>query len=305
LGLLLIGAQAADYIVIKGITHFYYRDDTDSLSDPLCSGTTRCTSGSVLASIFDSDAGGRTMKSIPQYLILLALVLACAGLIGALASGLGVRGGLWDFRKGFTILRWSVHAAGTASIVAALALLALKFAGDALWEPRAVAALLLGLVVFAVPYFTVREFRKIPTVADATTNVEDPPEFVALVSVRERTAQNPLAYRREEAAVPQAQYFPDLQTLESVKTPAEVVIAAKAAVEAMGLELVAADPAAGRLEATETSLWFGFKDDLILRARTRPDGGTLIDIRSASRVGRLDGGVNGKRVQRLLEKLGE
>jgi hypothetical protein len=245
------------------------------------------------------------MKSIPQYLILLALVLACAGLIGALASGLGVRGGLWDFRKGFAILRWSVHAAGAASIIAALALFALKFFGGALWEPRAVVALLLGLVVFAVPYFTVREFRKIPTVADATTNVEDPPEFVALVPVRERTAQNPLTYRREEAAVLQAQYFPDLQTLESVKTPAEIIIAAKAAVEAMGLELIAAEPASGRLEATDTSLWFGFKDDLVLRARARPDGGTLIDVRSASRVGRLDGGVNGKRIRKLLLTLQE
>jgi hypothetical protein len=245
------------------------------------------------------------MKSLPQLLVLLSLIMAFIGLVGALASGLGVRAGLWEFRTGFTILRWATYAAGAASIVAALALLTLKFAGGALWEPRAVVALLLGLVVFAVPYFTVREFRKIPTVADATTNVEDPPEFVALVPVRERTAQNPLVYRREEAAVPQAQYFPDLQTLESVKTPAEIVIAAKTAVEAMGLELVAADPAAGRLEATDTSLWFGFKDDLVLRVRARPDGGTLIDVRSASRVGRLDGGVNGKRVRKLLLKLQE
>lgn len=245
------------------------------------------------------------MKPIFRYLIPIAMVLACAGLAGALASGLGTRAGLWEFRSGFTILRWAAYAAAAAALLAALGLLSRKFAGDSGWEPRGLAALLLGVAVFAIPYCTVREFRKLPTVADATTNVDDPPAFVALVALREQTAQNPLAYRREEAASLQAQYFPDLKTIETDKTPAEVIAAARAAAEEMNLEIVAAEPAAGRLEATDTSFWFGFKDDLVLRARRRPDGGTLIDIRSASRVGRLDGGVNAKRVRELLHKLQE
>jgi hypothetical protein len=245
------------------------------------------------------------MKSIYPYAVLLALCLACAGFIGAMAAGLGVRAGLWEFRSGFTILRWSVYAAGAAAILAALTLVLMKFSGGSLWDPRAGAALLLGLAVFALPFFTVREFRKIPTVADATTNMEDPPVFVALVPVREQTAQNPLAYRREEAAALQGEYFPDLKTLESQKSPAELVAAARAAAEELGLEIVAAVPQEGRLEATDTSFWFGFKDDVVIRARAQANAKTQVDIRSASRVGRLDGGVKGKRVRRLIQKLEE
>lgn len=247
----------------------------------------------------------KVMKSIYHYMILLALVMACAGLIGALASGLGVRAGLWEFRTGFTVLRWSVYAAIAAAILALPGLAASKLSGGALLEPRGIAALLLGLVVFAVPYFTVREFRKLPTVADATTNIEDPPAFAALVPVRAQSAQNPLAYRRDEAASLQTQYFPDLETVETGMTPAEVITLVQQLMEEMGLEIVAVEPEEGRLEATATTFWFGFKDDVVLRARKGPDDTTLVDIRSASRVGRLDGGVNGKRVRALMRLLRE
>ncbi len=243
------------------------------------------------------------MKSLPQFLPVFLLILACAGFLGALAAGPGARAGLWDFRAGFTVLRWSAYAAGAAAILAALTLVLLKFSGGSLWQPPVIAALLLGLIVFSVPYFTVREFRKLPTVADATTNMDDPPVFISLERIRMETAQNPLAYRYAEAAELQRQYFPDLKTIETRATPAEVVAVARDAALDMGLEIVAAVPAEGRLEATVTSFWFGFKDDVVLRARAQPDGKTLIDIRSASRVGRLDGGVNGKRVRQLMKKL--
>lgn len=245
------------------------------------------------------------MKSIFRYLILPALVLACAGLLGALASGLGVRAELWEFRDGFAILRWSAYAAIAAAALALLGLIGSRFSGGSLLEPRGAAALLLGLAVFAIPYFTAREFRKTPTVADATTNIEDPPAFVALIPVRAGRAQNPSAYRREEAAALQARYFPDLETVETGMTPPEVITLASRVMEDMGFEIVAAEPAAGRLEATDTTFWFGFKDDVVLRARARPEGGTLVDIRSASRVGKLDGGVNGKRVRALMRRLRE
>lgn len=246
------------------------------------------------------------MKFIYHYMVLPALVLACASLLGALASGLGVRAELWEFRDGFAILRWSAYAAIAAAALALLGLAGSKFTGGSLLEPRGVAALLLGLAVFAVPYFSVREFRKTPTVADATTDIEDPPAFVALVPVRAGSARNPLAYRRDEAAALQARYFPDLETVETGMTPPEVITLARRLMEDMGLEIVAAEPAAGRLEATDTTFWFGFKDDVVLRARERPEGGgTLVDIRSASRVGKLDGGVNGKRVRALMRRLRE
>jgi len=70
----------------------------------------------------------------------------------------------------------------------------------------------------------------------------------------------------------------------------------------MGLELVEADAAQGRIEATATSLLFGFKGDVVIRI-TDNSGGTKLDTRSKSRVGRHDFGMNAKRIRAFQAKL--
>jgi uncharacterized protein (DUF1499 family) len=61
--------------------------------------------------------------------------------------------------------------------------------------------------------------------------------------------------------------------------------------------VVAADPAAGRIEATATTFWFGFVDDVVVRVRPAAGGGSRIDVRSVSRVGKSDVGANAKRIR--------
>ena len=68
------------------------------------------------------------------------------------------------------------------------------------------------------------------------------------------------------------------------------------------IALVPLDPARGRIEATATTLWFGFKDDVVVRVRPAPEG-SRIDVRSVSRVGRSDVGTNAERIEAYLEKL--
>jgi uncharacterized protein (DUF1499 family) len=70
----------------------------------------------------------------------------------------------------------------------------------------------------------------------------------------------------------------------------------------MGWEIVAAEPAGGRIEATATTFWFGFKDDVVVRV-TPADGGSRIDVRSVSRVGRSDVGTNAKRIETYLARI--
>ena len=70
----------------------------------------------------------------------------------------------------------------------------------------------------------------------------------------------------------------------------------------MGWQVAATDTAAGRLEATHTTRWFGFKDDVIVRIR--PEGtGSRVDVRSVSRVGLSDLGANAERIRGFLAKL--
>ena len=83
-----------------------------------------------------------------------------------------------------------------------------------------------------------------------------------------------------------------------------IVLAVVAAVEAMGLEIVAVDEDAGTVEATDTTFWFGFKDDMVVRVRPAADGGSLVDARSVSRVGMSDLGKNAERILDLLNRLG-
>jgi uncharacterized protein (DUF1499 family) len=58
----------------------------------------------------------------------------------------------------------------------------------------------------------------------------------------------------------------------------------------------------GRIEATEKLPWFGFKDDVIHRF-TETDEGTRVDMRSKSRIGRGDIGVNADRIDNFLRDL--
>jgi uncharacterized protein (DUF1499 family) len=66
-----------------------------------------------------------------------------------------------------------------------------------------------------------------------------------------------------------------------------------------GLEIVAVDSDAGLVEATATTFWFGFKDDLVVRVEAI-ESGSRVDVRSVSRVGQSDVGQNAKRIEKFL-----
>ena len=63
-----------------------------------------------------------------------------------------------------------------------------------------------------------------------------------------------------------------------------------------------ARPGELRIEATDRTFWFGFKDDVVIRITPEPDG-SRVDVRSLSRVGKSDVGTNAKRIRAYLRKL--
>jgi uncharacterized protein (DUF1499 family) len=97
--------------------------------------------------------------------------------------------------------------------------------------------------------------------------------------------------------------YPALNTL--VEPAASYDMAFEAALEAVnarGWDIVTNDVEAGRIEATQSSFWFNFHDDILIRVV--PDGeGSRIDVRSISRVGLSDLGANAKRVRDLLDEI--
>ncbi len=70
----------------------------------------------------------------------------------------------------------------------------------------------------------------------------------------------------------------------------------------MGWHLDAVDPGDLRIEATDSTLFFGFKDDIVIRVRAQGPG-SRGDMRSLSRVGRSDIGTNAVRVRSFLARM--
>ena len=83
---------------------------------------------------------------------------------------------------------------------------------------------------------------------------------------------------------------------------ARALEAAESAARAIGLEAVVAQPGKNLVEGTDVTFWYGYKDDVVVRVR-ESGAGSIVDIRSKSRVGVSDLGANAKRVRALSEEI--
>jgi uncharacterized protein (DUF1499 family) len=151
------------------------------------------------------------------------------------------------------------------------------------------------LVALGIP---ASQGRDVPRINDITTNVEDPPAFVKAF---ELNPGRDMAYPGASFAEQQQQGYPDLATLVIEDSPDEAFDKVHNALAGMPrIAITDENRAEGRIEATETSALFRFKDDVVVRIRPFQDGGSRIDVRSKSRDGKGDMGVNAKRIRTLL-----
>lgn len=189
------------------------------------------------------------------------------------------------------------------SVLALLIGLAISFGtAGAVAAARAWASLVTGIALIAIGAvnFPTRERA---VIHDVTTNIDNPPEFVALVQIRaDDEARNPPEYAGEETALIQQEVYPDLVTLEFQATPDAVFGAVSEVVRELGWEVAAEVQATGRIEATDVTTWFRFRDDVVIRIEPA-NGGSRVDIRSKSRVGRGDMGTNALRIREFRSLL--
>lgn len=229
----------------------------------------------------------------------IVLSFAAIAALLLLVAGPGTRLGLWDFRFGFLLMRWAFFVGLAAAVVSIVLLLIPKTRQGS--ATLLVVAVLVGLATAWMPWNGYRTARALPFIHDITTDTVNPPQFVAVVPLR-ANASNPPEYPGEETAKQQRDGYPDIQTVMLNDEPKEALRKALKVLEDMGLEIVAVEPDEGRIEATATTFWFGFKDDVVIRVE--PDGnGSKLDIRSKSRVGRSDVGANAARIRRFVSML--
>lgn len=228
----------------------------------------------------------------------LLAALACAAAIAVVMSGYGVRFGWWDYRTGFQILRYAPYVALATGVIALIALLGPRW-GALSVGPLAL-AFVVGAVAGAAPIAWSHIGREGPAINDITTDTANPPEFKAIVPLRGQSPV-PVGYPGAATATLQKSGYPDLHAAIVPLPPAAAFAAALTAARDLGWEIVASDANAGRIEATDTTPWFGFKDDVVIRV-TPDTQGSRIDIRSVSRVGRGDLGTNARRIRRYIAK---
>ena len=229
--------------------------------------------------------------------------LAVASALVLLAAPVGYRLGMVPLRVALqTLLRWGAYG-GIAAAAVSLAGLVVTLMRPG--EARrgillATMSLLVGLALVGIPG-RFRTGPPKPPIHDITTDTREPPEYVAVLPLRVN-APNTTVYGGEKIASQQRAAYPDLQPLILNVPPSQAFDRALRTVRDMGWELVAADAAVGRIEATDRTFWFGFKDDVVIRVRPA-DGGSRVDVRSLSRVGGGDVGTNAKRIRAYLDAL--
>jgi uncharacterized protein (DUF1499 family) len=236
------------------------------------------------------------MRSIALFRWLVMLV-ALAAALALLASAPGSRLGLWHFRTGISLVRWAGYL-GIASTVLALAGLAVP----RLRAKSVAAAFALGAVVAGITGYWASRAYSVPRIHDISTDTENPPQLVATLPMR-AGAENSAVYGGAKLAAEQHRGYPDIAPLALAQPPQAAFERAQRAAREMGWQVIAADRAAGRLEATDTTPWFGFRDDIVVRIAA-DGGGSRVDVRSVSRVGRSDIGTNARRIRGFLARLG-
>lgn len=231
------------------------------------------------------------MKTLVSLISLLAILLV------ALPGPL-YKYGVVELFTAFGALRYGVYV-GIAALV--LLLIQVIFMRKNIsWAAAGVSALL-AIIAIGLPVSMMMKGKSVPPIHDISTDLINPPDFVAIVPLR-ADAPNPAEYAGEETAKQQREAYPELTTQKYQQSNEQLFDTAELVVKELGWEVVKSTKSLGLIEATDTTAWFGFKDDVVIRIS---DSGEqrFLDVRSKSRVGRSDLGKNAERIHTLIDAI--
>jgi uncharacterized protein (DUF1499 family) len=194
---------------------------------------------------------------------------------------------LWNLKIGLIYMIPAALFLGLAAIILSLVGM---FRSQS--KSRGLLGLILGLVAAGLPASNINTAAHSP-IHDVSTDTSNPPQYVAVMPAR-NSVQHGNSTQRE--------IYPDITPVNLDVPSAQAFDRALAAARGFGWEIVASDPTQGRIEATATTFWFGFKDDVVIRI-TPQGSGSRVDVRSLSRIGDSDVGANAKRIRTYVSKL--
>ncbi|HUJ03423.1 MAG TPA: DUF1499 domain-containing protein [Rhizomicrobium sp.] len=243
--------------------------------------------------------------------------ISFAGFLVSLAIGLlagfGTRLGFWNFKFGLlTLFPWCLYIGIAAFVIGLAWVVSALVANNGAGARYGLIGLVGSAIVLALPLYDIYVAKTSPPIHDITTDMEHPPQFDALLPLRKGALNGPEYDGPKLVAMPdgkkyttsylQRKYYGDIHTVAILTPPEKLFNRALEAAKAMGWNIVAVAPDEGRIEATDTSFFFGFTDDIVIRVK--PSGmGAKLDIRSKSRVGVSDVGKNAARIREYEKTL--
>ena len=259
---------------------------------------------------------GEKRRKIRRWFHKLVLALAILIPLFFLVSTFGVKFGLWGWKTGLGLnFKFAPILLPALALFGVVGLLL-----AAIIQPRK-GFLVSGLALFIGAAGLIhgagvkKTAESLPFIHDITTDTQNVPSFTnAILSERAKVeGVNTVDYVGKKdkpdgklisVLQSQAQAYADIRPLILEDQPSVVFGQAKAAVKQMGWALKSEDVEGGIIEATDTTFWYGFKDDVVIRIRPSEGGGSVLDVRSISRVGGSDIGANAARIRKFLAIMG-
>ena len=245
------------------------------------------------------------------WLARLCLLLGAGAVIMALVGAIGAGQDWWGKLDGLSFVSAAVVVALLGLVMSLIVLLLYRKRGGTI-RNLTLAGLVCSLAYLGFIGYWVNVGMNVPQIHDITTDLDNPPEFQVLKLRPDDFADVPGRGDPKYAGMDaierwkllHSKAYGDIRTI-TVPLPVDraVALAEQVALK-RGWEIAASSPEEGRLEAVDTVSLFRFKDDVVVRVQPGPGGLTSqIDVRSVSRVGRSDLGVNAKRIRGFLKDL--
>lgn len=242
----------------------------------------------------------------------LVLAAGVGAFVWGLVSAVGTGWGLWEYTSGLKGVTWAFFL-GLGAILFGI-LFGWRARKSIAPPPRSRrwAGMLVALVYVGWVGTFLMAALTVPAIHDVSTDLADPPSFRTLQLRADNLDNVPGANdNKMKGLTPQQRWvtvhqksYGDIRSVR-INEPVPMVIAkAERLAKARGWDIAVSLPEEGRMEATETSAFFRFKDDVVLRVKPTDTGeGSVVDMRSVSRVGVSDLGMNAKRVRSFLADL--
>jgi hypothetical protein len=236
----------------------------------------------------------------------LAFAVLVLGVLTAVGAVAGVRLGVLSDANG-SLLMVPATALGVAALGLALAWARAALHSNLGTGKRPGLIALAGALVFLYQplSYVYAGFAALP-IHDATTDPEDPPQFVALANVpsansRVFDGERHIRYKGQDVTVAYALHdkYPMLTKPHKglLVLPPKAYWRAYDVVQRLGWTIVDASEKDLRIEATSQSFWFGRISDIVIRVRQAGTIGSWVDVRSESREAGNDHGRNVARLK--------